>query len=120
MVDQLRGRLCTHHVQVFSEVTPEPDEALIRRGVALLQRAEPDVVIAVGGGSVLDAAKAMRLFYEHPEMNLNELTMPFLDPRKRVAEFPTDRHRIKLGGHPDDFRHRLRGLTSCGADRDWP
>jgi len=120
VVDQLRGRLCTHHVQVFSEVTPEPDEALIRRGVALLQRAEPDVVIAVGGGSVLDAAKAMRLFYEHPEMNLNELTMPFLDPRKRVAEFPTDRHRIKLGGHPDDFRHRLRGLTSCGADRDWP
>ena len=100
VVDQLRGRLCTHHVQVFSEVTPEPDEALIRRGVALLQRAEPDVVIAVGGGSVLDAAKAMRLFYEHPEMNLNELTMPFLDPRKRVAEFPTDRHRIQLVAIP--------------------
>ena len=100
VVDQLRGRLCTHHVQVFSEVTPEPDEALIRRGVALLQRAEPDVVIAVGGGSVLDAAKAMRLFYEHPEMNLTELTMPFLDPRKRVAEFPTDRHRIQLVAIP--------------------
>lgn len=100
VVDQLRSRLRTHHVQVFSEVTPEPDEALIRRGVALLQRAEPDVVIAVGGGSVLDAAKAMRLFYEHPEMNLAELTMPFLDPRKRVADFPTDRHRVQLVAIP--------------------
>ncbi|WP_137145608.1 bifunctional acetaldehyde-CoA/alcohol dehydrogenase [Mycolicibacterium sp. CR10] len=100
VVDQVRSRLRTHHVQVFSEVTPEPDEALIRRGVALLQRAEPDVLIAVGGGSVLDAAKAMRLFYEHPEMNLEELTIPFLDPRKRVADFPTDRHRLQLVAIP--------------------
>ena len=100
VVDQVRSRLRTHHVQVFSEVTPEPDEALIRRGVALLQRAAPDVLIAVGGGSVLDAAKAMRLFYEHPEMNLDELTMPFLDPRKRVADFPTDRHRLQLVAIP--------------------
>ncbi|BBX18128.1 hypothetical protein MDUV_29880 [Mycolicibacterium duvalii] len=94
VADQIRSKLRAQHVQVFSEVTPEPDEALIRRGVAVLQRAEPDAVIAVGGGSVLDAAKAMRLFYEHPEMNLEELTMPFLDPRKRVAEFPTDHHRV--------------------------
>ena len=100
VVDQVRGKLRTRHVQVFSEVTPEPDEATIRRGVALLERAEPDVLIAVGGGSVLDAAKAMRLFYEHPEMSLDELTMPFLDPRKRVADFPTDRHRLQLVAIP--------------------
>lgn len=100
VVDQVRSKLRTHHVQVFSEVTPEPDEATIRRGVALLQRAEPGVLIAVGGGSVLDAAKAMRLFYEHPEESLDELTMPFLDPRKRVANFPTDRHRIQLVAIP--------------------
>ncbi len=100
VVDQVRGKLRTHHVQVFSEVTPEPDEATIQRGVALLQRTEPDVLIAVGGGSVLDAAKAMRLFYEHPEMSLDELTMPFLDPRKRVADFPTDRHRLQLVAIP--------------------
>ena len=100
VVDQVRGKLRTHHVQVFSEVTPEPDEATIRRGVALMQRTEPDVLIAIGGGSVLDAAKAMRLFYEHPEKSLDELTMPFLDPRKRVAEFPTDRHLLELVAIP--------------------
>ncbi|UXA19183.1 bifunctional acetaldehyde-CoA/alcohol dehydrogenase [Mycobacterium sp. SMC-4] len=100
VADQIRSKLRAPHVQVFSEVTPEPDDALIRRGVAVLQRAEPDVLIAVGGGSVLDAAKAMRLFYEHPEMNLEELTMPFLDPRKRVAEFPSDHHRVQLVAIP--------------------
>ena len=100
VVDQVRSKLRTRHVQVFSEVTPEPDEATIRRGVAMIERAEPDVLIAVGGGSVLDAAKAMRLFYEHPEMSLDELTMPFLDARKRVADFPTDRHRLLLVAIP--------------------
>lgn len=88
------------HVQVFSEVTPEPDEATIRRGVALLKRVQPDLLIAVGGGSVLDAGKAIRLFYEHPEKSLDELTMPFLDPRKRVADYPVDRHRVQLVAVP--------------------
>ena len=100
VVDLLRGRLRTRHVQVFAEVTPEPDEATIKRGVALLERVQPDVLIAVGGGSVLDAGKAMRLFYEHPEKTLDELTMPFLDPRKRVADYPTDRHRLQLVAIP--------------------
>ena len=49
---------------------------------------------------MLDAGKAMRLFYEHPEKSLDELTMPFLDPRKRVADYPTDRHRLQLVAIP--------------------
>jgi acetaldehyde dehydrogenase/alcohol dehydrogenase len=100
VVDQLRTKLRTNHVQVFSEVEPEPDEATIRRGVALLERARPDLIVAVGGGSVLDAAKAMRLFYEHPERTLDELTLPFLDPRKRIADYPRDPHTVKLVAVP--------------------
>ncbi|CQD20628.1 bifunctional acetaldehyde-CoA/alcohol dehydrogenase [Mycobacterium europaeum] len=100
VVEALRRKLRAQHVQVFSEVTPEPDEATIRRGVALLQRVQPDLLIAVGGGSVLDAGKAIRLFYEHPEKSLDELTMPFLDPRKRVADYPVDRHRVQLVAVP--------------------
>lgn len=96
VIDLVRGTLRARHVQVFSEVTPEPDEDTIRRGVELLARVQPDALIAVGGGSVLDAGKAMRLFYEHPDKTLDELTMPFLDPRKRVADYPTDRHKLQL------------------------
>jgi len=100
VVDQMRSKLRTSHVQVFSEVQPEPDEATIRRGVALLERAQPDLVVAVGGGSVIDAAKAMRLSYEHPEKNLEDLTLPFLDPRKRVADYPRDAHTVQLVAVP--------------------
>ena len=68
--------------------------------MALLDRARPDLLVAVGGGSVIDAAKAMRLFYEHPEKTLDDLTLPFLDPRKRVADYPRDAHRVRLVAIP--------------------
>jgi acetaldehyde dehydrogenase/alcohol dehydrogenase len=100
VVDQVRSKLRTRRVQVFSEVQPEPDEATIRRGVALLERAQPDLVVALGGGSVIDAAKAMRLFYEHPEKNLEDLTLPFLDPRKRAADYPREAHTVQLVAVP--------------------
>ena len=101
VVDLLRGKLRTRHVQVFSQVDPEPGEDTIRAGVALMDRARPDLLVAVGGGSVLDAAKAMRLFYEHPEQSLEDLTLPFLDPRKRVADYPHDEvHRVRLVAIP--------------------
>ncbi len=100
VADLLRGKLRTRHVQVFSEVEPEPAEATIRAGVTFLERSRPDLLVAVGGGSVIDAAKAMRLFYEHPEKTMDDLALPFLDPRKRVADYPRDAHKVQLVAIP--------------------
>ena len=86
---------------MFAEVEPEPDEAQVRAGVEVLGRFDPDLIVAVGGGSAIDAAKAMRLFWEHPELNLDELALPFLDARKRVAQYPSQlEHRARLVAVP--------------------
>lgn len=97
IVDQVRGYLSGDpYVRVFADVSPEPDWPVIQAGMRMAGDLDPDVIIALGGGSVLDAAKVIRLFHEHPELALDELMVPFLDPRKRVARYPTDAHRVKL------------------------
>ena len=79
----------TRSVRVFAEIEPEPTRsAPCAPASRSLEQLRPDLIIAVGGGSVLDAAKAMRLFHECPELTLAELTLPFLDARKRVAQLP--------------------------------
>lgn len=88
VVDTVRHHLGTANVRVFSGVEPEPHEEQIRAGVAMLGDPPPDLLIALGGGSVIDAAKAMRLFHENPELSVRELTLPFLDARKRIAHYP--------------------------------
>ena len=100
VADQVRGYLLTDAVHVFSGVEPEPTESQIRAGVEELGRVDADVIIAVGGGSVMDAAKAMRLFHESPELSLHELSLPFLDARKRIASFPQIEHSIRLVAVP--------------------
>jgi acetaldehyde dehydrogenase/alcohol dehydrogenase len=87
-------------VRVFAEIEPEPSEAQVRAGVEVLEKLKPDLIVAVGGGSVLDAAKAMRLFHESPDLTLAELTLPFLDARKRVAHYPDVDHMIRLAAVP--------------------
>jgi acetaldehyde dehydrogenase/alcohol dehydrogenase len=101
IVEQVRAHLSGDpYVRVFTDVTPEPDWSVIEAGLRLAADLDPDLIVAVGGGSVLDAAKVIRLFHEHPELALDELTVPFLDPRKRVARYPTDAHRVKLVAIP--------------------
>ena len=73
---------------VFSEVTPDPSLACVKAGAARMAAFEPDVVIAVGGGSPMDAAKIMWVLYEHPEVEFKDLAMRFMDIRKRVFGFP--------------------------------
>ena len=73
---------------VWSQIGEEPDVAAILKGVEFLRDRKPDAIVALGGGSVLDAAKVMRLFYLAPETRFEEIAIPFLDIRKRVARYP--------------------------------
>ena len=98
--EEVRRHLAARTVHVFSEIEPEPTEEQIRAGVETLGRLRPDLLVAVGGGSVLDAAKAMRLFWESPALTVHELAFPFLDARKRVARYPQLAHRLRLVALP--------------------
>ena len=99
-VDDVRRFLGGASVHVFADIGPEPPEEQVRAGIDALERFSPDTILAVGGGSVLDAAKAMRLFYESPELQMRELALPFLDARKRVAGYPQIDHTVRLVAVP--------------------
>ncbi|MDE6791293.1 MAG: bifunctional acetaldehyde-CoA/alcohol dehydrogenase, partial [Clostridia bacterium] len=72
----------------FFNVEPDPTLACAKEGVALMKAFEPDTIIALGGGSAMDAAKIMWVLYEHPEADFLDMAMRFLDIRKRVYTFP--------------------------------
>lgn len=84
----LRKRQTPVFIEVFSEVEPDPSTLTVERGAAMMTSFKPDCIIALGGGSPMDAAKAMWLFYEYPDTDFNDLKQKFMDIRKRIYKFP--------------------------------
>ena len=72
----------------FYDVAPDPTLACAKEGTAAMKLFEPDCIIAIGGGSAMDAAKIMWVMYEHPEVDFMDMAMRFMDIRKRVYTFP--------------------------------
>ena len=75
--------------KIFADVEPDPTLKCARAGAQEMLNFNPDVVISLGGGSAMDAAKIMWVMYEHPEVNFHDLAMTFMDIRKRIYKFPT-------------------------------
>ncbi len=84
----LRKREKYVHSQIFAEVESDPSFETIKKGVEMMNNFRPDVIIALGGGSPIDAAKGMWLFYEHPDADIEGMKLKFMDIRKRTYKFP--------------------------------
>lgn len=84
----LRQRKTPVIIEVFSEVEPDPSTTTVTRGTEMMNRFQPDCIIALGGGSPMDAAKAMWLFYEYPNTDFEGLKQKFMDIRKRIYKYP--------------------------------
>ena len=74
--------------KIFTDVAPDPTLQISRKGAEEMRSFEPDVIIGLGGGSAMDAAKIMQVLYEHPEIVFEDLAMRFVDILKRVYNFP--------------------------------
>ena len=88
VTDQLNLRRNKVQVQLFCDVEPDPSIDTVKKGYQIMRSFEPDTIIAIGGGSPMDAAKAMWLFYEHPDVNFDDLKQKFMDIRKRAFRYP--------------------------------
>lgn len=88
VLDVLRRRTNNVAVQIIDQVEPEPSVKTVQAGAAQMRHFRPDTIIALGGGSPMDAAKVMWLLYEHPEIVFSDLKQKFFDVRKRAFKFP--------------------------------
>ncbi|MDG2953988.1 bifunctional acetaldehyde-CoA/alcohol dehydrogenase [Bisgaard Taxon 10/6] len=97
---QLESRRDPVSYQLFADVEPDPSIQTVRRGVDLIRNFKPDTIIALGGGSSMDAAKVMWLFYEQPEVDFRDLVQKFMDIRKRAFKFPSLGKKARYIGIP--------------------
>lgn len=88
------------HIDTFLEVEPDPSIETVLRGTQQMRNFQPDVIIALGGGSPMDAAKGMWLFYEYPETDFEALKLRFMDIRKRTFKFPKLGRKARLVAVP--------------------
>ncbi len=93
---QLDARKNNVQYQLFCDVEPDPDITTVQKGVAAMANFAPDVIIALGGGSAMDAAKGMWLFYEQPELDFDDIKQKFMDIRKRAFKVPELGEKAKL------------------------
>ena len=84
------------HCEIFSDVELDPSVETVEKGVLLMNVFKPDVVIALGGGSAMDAAKGMWLFYEQPDADFSKMKLKFADIRKRIYKFPEIGRKAKM------------------------
>ncbi|MHB9782706.1 bifunctional acetaldehyde-CoA/alcohol dehydrogenase [Streptococcus sp. 10F2] len=88
ILEQLHLRRNNVVYQIFADVEPDPDITTVYKGTEMMRSFKPDTIIALGGGSPMDAAKVMWLFYEQPEVDFHDLVQKFMDIRKRAFKFP--------------------------------
>ena len=100
VIEQLHLRRNHVTYTVFSDVEPDPDITTVTRGAEIMKTFAPDTIIALGGGSVMDAAKVMWLFYEQPHIDFRDLVQKFMDIRKRAFKFPELGEKAKYVGIP--------------------
>ena len=89
IIDQLNRRKNKVQYEVFAGVEPNPDIITVRRGLEIMNTFKPNAIIALGGGSPMDVAKIMWLFYERPDADFTELVQKFADIRKRTVNIHT-------------------------------
>ena len=100
IIYHIRKRIEHVHIEIFSEVESDPSFETIKKGVEVMKVFKPDTIIALGGGSAIDAAKGMWLFYEYPDADIEGLKLKFMDIRKRTYKFPKLGKKCKMVAIP--------------------